>query len=252
MKIKFLTLFIIAISFLFIFSMEVLAVNDNDSLKIDSDEAAKFKYNSDDIIIKIYNGSYMHGFAEKATIDELITSKYVGEPYYYVLSKSEGYQYKVERKGEIGNIDISDWNKLYKITLSPLNILKTISSDIQVQNVYCLDGNPSHDGVYMYFITNKGYYVYYKEYVSAENEYLLPIEKFYDFAIAVYTERKKNSDLGLVGGTKPIEEIFDLEPYKIKNTGTLLNVILWSALSFVLIFALGAVVFIYKKRVKRI
>jgi hypothetical protein len=254
MRIKFTAILLSIITLTLYFSIGVFAVNSavnsNDSLEINSDEAAKFKNDSSDTVIKIYNGSFMHGFADKVTIDKLISSDYVLEPFYMVISKTEGRVCKAERNGAIISVNMSDWNKLYKTTISPQKVLQTVSSEITVKNTYCLDGEPSHDGVYLYFVTDKGDYVYYKEYVSAENEYLFPVEKFYDFAKAVYTERQEYNKIGTAGGIPPIEEIFDLKAYKIRSTNSTLSVILWTA-SIVILIAFVSRLFAIKKHTKK-
>ena len=70
----------------------------------------------------------------------------------------------------------------------------------------------------MYIKTTDGDYVYYKEYYTAETEYLLPIDAFYEFTRAIYNERLQH---GYEDGWGPsIEEIYDLEPYKIDISNT--------------------------------
>lgn len=107
---------------------------------------------------------------------------------------------------------ISDWSDFYKYAVSQN---KVFGSFVKVNAVYCLDGEPSHDGVYIYYDTDDGQYVLYKSHLSAEKTYLFPISDFYEFSEEVNNERRAKKDL-IIGFPSSIEELCDVEDYVLK------------------------------------
>lgn len=192
------------------------AMNNNDSVKIDTEVMNKFKEKeSDTVIMLLYNGMFMYAFAEKQTIEEIVSGNCVLSQNIMVMTDSV-IKYKVERNERIVTLrQTTDWSKLYKYAVKPSRILSNISPKLEVKNVYCLDGEPSHDGVYIYYSTDKGDYIYYKEYLIAEKEYLFPLNDFYEFASIVQEERNLNKDRD--GGGRSIDELYDLGKYEIKT-----------------------------------
>lgn len=196
----------------------------NDSISIPSTIADEYKtHSSDNVIFRFYNGYFMLGFAQKETIQELTSNpNYVLEEV-YATSFDGITTYKAKRNGMLTDPlnHHSEGNIFCNYALSPNKLFKKLnfsSSDLTINSIYCLDGEPSHDGIYIYFVTNKGDYVYYKEYASAEKEYLFPINEFYDFAKAIADERIQNGDRD--GAFKPIEEIYNIANYEITEKNT--------------------------------
>jgi hypothetical protein len=209
------------------------AMNNNDSVKIDTEVMNKFKEKeSDTVIMLLYNGMFMYAFAEKQTIEEIVSGNCVLSQNIMVMTDSV-IKYKVERNERIVTLrQTTDWSKLYKYAVKPSRILSNISPKLEVKNVYCLDGEPSHDGVYIYYSTDKGDYIYYKEYLIAEKEYLFPLNDFYEFASIVQEERNLNKDRD--GGGRSIDELYDLGKYEIKT-----GLSLWITLPIAILIIIG-------------
>jgi hypothetical protein len=175
---------------------------------------------------------FMYAFAEKQTIEEIVSGNCVLSQNIMVMTDSV-IKYKVERNERIVTLrQTTDWSKLYKYAVKPSRILSNISPKLEVKNVYCLDGEPSHDGVYIYYSTDKGDYIYYKEYLIAEKEYLFPLNDFYEFASIVQEERNLNKDRD--GGGRSIDELYDLGKYEIKT-----GLSLWITLPIAILIIIG-------------
>ena len=222
------------------------AVARNDSLRISEDEITAVKDNNNQTILKLYAGSFMHCFAEGKGIAEIVSDRTAS---YMLISPNGEIIYKNFRNGQVQKLNpstgISDWSNFYQFALEPNTVF---DPSVDVQNIYCLNGEPNHDGVYIYYETSSGDYILYKEYLSASVTYLFPLDDFYKLAEIVSAERKNNAYK--LGGTTPIEELFDLSPYLFTARPIIdFGVLLISAIAFVLI-ALGATVFITKRRNK--
>lgn len=223
----------------------------NDSISIPSTIADEYKTNpSHNVIFRFYNGYFMLGFAQKATIQEIINNPdYVLEEV-YATSVDGITMYRAKRNGTLTDpLDHhSEGNIFRNYALSPNKLFKKStfsSSDLTIDSIYCLDGEPSHDGIYIYFTTNKGDYIYYKEYASAEKEYLFPINEFYDFAKAIADERIQNGALD--GAFKPIEEIYNIANYEITEKNTPILSWLLPLIIFLLIAA-GCIIGLFLKK----
>ena len=74
------------------------------------------------------------------------------------------------------------------------------------------------EGIFVYFVTNVGDYVYYcdcNRYGTYAEGYLLPLEQFYGFAKSVYDYQTENGHL--TGGAPNYGEIYDLSPYSVTH-----------------------------------
>lgn len=237
MKKKLINCFVI-ILLISLFSVEVIAAekhDEHDAVRIDEQSVAKFRNYDSDRIIRIYNGYYMWGFAEGKPIAELLEAPYVLEEVYFIASPKSGEGiYKVERDGVIQTIHMSydEGKELHDIIMSHEDLMQRfVSSDVEIANLYCLDGEPSHDGIYLYFVTNQGDYVYYKESAFLEEEYLFPVQDFYDFAKVIHEARVKNKDGD--GWMRPVEELYDLSSYKIDTSTKESGILVWILLAVV-------------------
>lgn len=195
-------------------SLDVFAADSEDSLKISNDITDAITNSADDVVIRLYNNRYIKRFAERQTISEQIEAvcKYNMEVF-MVIEPSGSITYKKRWQDGFSNITArpySDWSEFYIYAKYP-NLI--FDSTVEVTNVYCLDGTPSHEHVYIYYATNEGDYVLFKESLNDEKMYLLPLNDFYDFADAVWSEQKKYLDYE-GGGGETIHELYDLEPYE--------------------------------------
>ena len=183
---------------------------DYDSVNIPPDEFSSVQESKKDIVVKLYNSSYMKGFSQGKSVEEMISTSL--QTVYMVIEQpfKNNITYKAYYKdGKLYDLAFpTDWSEFYIYAISTDLVF---DSSIKVNKVYCLDGEPSHNGVYIYYETNKGDYVLFKEYLTAEDTYLFPIEDFRDFAKAVCEENERNK--GADGGEKNINEIYDLDSY---------------------------------------
>lgn len=187
---------------------------NEDSVKINNEVKNKMKDKSDDVVLILYSASFMHRFAEKIEIEDMIS--YDVNEKYLVVSK-DSYQYKrIINNDDIVTIQYAstDWSETYKNAINPKAVFEAIDSEIIIYQIYCLDGASNHDGHYIYYKTNKGDFVFYKQYSIVEKEYLMPIEKFYEFAEIAWAERTKYPEND--GGILDLSQIYDLSDYEIK------------------------------------
>lgn len=200
-----LTIFVL----LMLFIIPAMAIEREDSVMLNSSEKELVQNTSKDTIVKLYSGSFMKGFSLQQSMDDIIKDKNI---LYMIISGKDNIIYKNYSKGEIIEVNpsmlISDWKEFYLYAVSPNLVFE---SSVEIYNIYCLNGEPSHDGVYICYSTNKGDYVLYKEYLASESEYLFPLEDFYAFAKTVYEDRLLHKDSD--GGGTPIDELFDLNKY---------------------------------------
>ena len=186
-----------------------------DSLQITDEEYEKFSRYENNTLIKLYNGTFMSGFAERLSIEELIDTPYCIEVYYMVVNNDieNDFLYVHERNGKITAFNpMSPWELVYKNIVEANDLLSKQSINATVKNIYCLNGEPSHDGVYIYYVTDRGDYVYYKDDFSDEKEYLFPVKDFYTFADAVNKNRTENgTGIRAEGKEISIEEINNAE-----------------------------------------
>ena len=234
---------ICTIVFITFFTVSVSAEDNYDSVNIDPEELSLMKDSSDDTVVKLYGGMFMPDFAEKKNIEEIINDDTSID--YMVISKNGNITYKNYRNGKINIINpangISDWSEFYKYAISPE---KVFGYATEIYNVYCLDGESSHDGVYIYYFTDKGEYVLYKEYLSADEEYLIPIADFYNISKVIHEERLKFKFSE--GGGRPIDELLDMKSYVFRDNTYLYFVIPILIISIVIGSVIGII--IYKKK----
>ena len=214
--------FCISVSSLLIYSimgMPVSAVS-NDSVNLSSEEEKLLHKLSPGTSIKLYNGMFMHGFAEKMTIDELLSKEFTLEEIYVNIPPLPmiPVSYLKIADGEAQHTDlIYDEGEFFaKYYDKGKSVLKSISVNAKIEKVYCLDGEPSHDGVYIYYVTNKGDFVLFKEYAAAENAYIMPLDIFYEFSSVVLVDRIKYGNYN--GRISAIEELYDLSKFEVKET----------------------------------
>ena len=200
-----------------------------DSVNIPDNELAAVKDNETDIVIKIYNGFYLHGFAQRATIEELLSDKYVLEEEYMVFEISESsitnIKYKAIRDGVVrrlmfGTQFIEMFEEvIYEYALSYDSLFSSVKAtkllqDLSVSEIYVLDGATSCQALYIYFVTNHGDYVYYSPAPNPKQQYLIPLDLLCDLAETMSKNINPDED----GDIGEIEDLMDLSNYKVGNT----------------------------------
>lgn len=177
-------------------------------------------------VIRIYNTSLHSAFAKNANITEFLNSTDVIQIMYvveytdgtfrafnndsnYTEILSNGFT-KEENGVESANPPVSISAKAIE-ALQTNSVINKISSDIKVNNVYYLYGEPSMSGTAVYYETNKGDYVYYFHYDIGEC--LFPLTEFCSFQKAIIEESIRNP----VDGGLKVFGIWDLTKYDINS-----------------------------------
>ncbi len=207
---KYLLIFLTVI-LIFGVPISIGATEKTDSVNIRSADMALLESASSDNVIKLYNGSYMRKFARRDSIEQMIVDS---DEVYMVVPAFGSVEYKRISDGKANAVlygaGLPDRNGFFRWALQPGTVL---GASVKVKNVYCLNGEPSHNGVYIYYETDKGDYVLYKEYLSASEQYLFELEEFYKFAEVVQATKEKFKDSD--GGMPAIGEIYNVKPFKI-------------------------------------
>ncbi len=159
----------------------------NDSLQIPAEELNFIEPEGEPLTIKLYCNSYIPLFSQQMDIEDAIVHQYTRIKYMLFY----GTQAIYKQKGTDGKIHViaygtTDWSKFVKYAISPELIF---DSSFTITAIYCLDGMNGYDGFYIYYKTNKGDFVLYKQYLEAEKTYLFPLEQFYELTQAMEEDR---------------------------------------------------------------
>ena len=222
-----------------------------DSLHVAEEIAAPLRANEEEVVIRVYDGVFMKGFSEKKTISELVKEPYTRRVTYLVLENAalEQMTYKAIHEDVLTEVDdlYGEGKVISTIVTKPGLALSSIRGTLNVEEVYCLNGEAANNGIYIYFVTDHGDYVYYKEYATTEHEYLFTVEKFYEIApiIQEQLERDRNNP----GGVVSIENIEGIEEYRIQSGKTVPKTIWVLPLLFsAVVLAASLVVYVVRKR----
>lgn len=174
-----------------------------DSRHISPEISDEIDLEDTDFIIKCYVSYISHDFASYLSIDEILDKGYVR----YIqrkLSDSQLHIYMTDGNGEYVEVD-SSYDLFYSQTFDELQTgeaIKAVSSDIVIQSVYYLWGENTHSGTAIYYKTNLGDYVYYRQHWLGEK--LFPAEVFFAY-------HRRNSIDGRAN------EVFDLSVYDYRS-----------------------------------
>lgn len=233
-----------------------------DSYNIPDIELNMLQLSEEEVVIKLYHGMFRRDFAERRTIHELIDENNIlGEMYMISpnISEEESNYFRYLKisdgtvKGSaIGSLDGADL--FFKYTTKPELLFDSQTfPNIAIENIYCLDGELSHNGMYIYYVTSQGDYVYYKEYPEAEHEYLFPVKDFYDFAATIQAEIDALPD-DMVGGIN-VSKVYDMTPFEVGRTNDT-NPFNWQwiviAVTAVAVISITTVTAIYLKKRKTV
>lgn len=228
-----------------------VAAEINDSLHLSSEEESRLDLSPGDTVITLFGNNFMKAFSDQEDIVTMVERSVERSTITYMIVPMLGEAiYKKPYKGEITKLNpatgISDWSDFYTYAVSPN---KVFGSSVKVNKVYCLDGDRSCDGVYIYYDTDIGEYVLFKEFLSYDEAYLFPLSDFYEFAKAVYDERLLYKDMD-GGGGAPIEELFDVENYLFKPKSTFNGIPIGLTIGAVIIVG-GVLCLSYHRKVKK-
>lgn len=187
-------------------------------------ESGKFRDNENDMVVVLYNGHYTAAFAQGMEIEAIISSECVIEKIYMVIPSDyevDCVSYKVCRNNKISTVNkssVTNWDRFYEYAVSPTMVL---GESVEVNAVYCLDGTPSNNGAYIYYSTNEGEYVLYKEFLTSDETYLFPLEDFCQLNQRLQDDILSNSDTDEYIGVQSIGMLEDIEKYNICNLSAL-------------------------------
>ena len=241
----------------FVFSLSA-AQDRGDSLIFSDSVYQAIESASQNNTVKIYNGTFMYLFGQRKSIEQIITDENLLESYYAVKGMFSSAEYYYIRDGVSQKISINppELDSTLKYVLSPSQILNQVSPFLSVQNVYYLNGDASHDGIYIYYRTTKGDYVYYQEYASDTSGYLFPVNDFYEIAETVESasqmekQERENLDSAhkyLFGGPTLLSDIVDISEYQV-TPGRSMGLYIGLAAIAVVMTGAGIVFVIWKKR----
>ena len=159
----------ITICLFILFSFSIFANEGiEDSLSFSDSVYQTIENANKDNTIKIFNGTFMHLFGQRKGIEEIISDENLLEPYYAVKGRFSSAEYYYIREGASCKISIHppELDSTLSYVLNPSLILNKVSPFLSAQHIYYLNGDASHDGIYIYYQTEKGDYVYYQEFAS--------------------------------------------------------------------------------------
>ena len=149
-----------------------------------------------DTMIRIYNGYFLPGFAAGDSLENLTSEKYVLEEVLVTCEKEE--RLNVEcfaiRNGVADRLSgLEKAARVFAEYTDEQNIRKLEQkTKAEIRSVVCLCGEPSHNGIYIYYVTDQGDFVLFKEYAISEKTYFFPLEEFTAAAAEYQEEKTKN------------------------------------------------------------
>ena len=156
------------------------AAETEDSLSISHSQRELLSENPDNTIIRIYEGDYRKAFREKASIEDIIQEPYTASTNYIVFSDES-----LTTKSP-SNVVIKDDSQLYSVYIYSRDvaqqddILSVLGEDVKAEKTYYLANIDRLSGLYIYYETNVGDFVYYCAYTREDAaEYLFPLDVFY-------------------------------------------------------------------------
>ena len=218
---KFTTLLLCILSFCIFFSSCSFQNQPSDSLHLPKEELKLLDLKKGESAIKLYRDRML--FSNETTLAEFIDGALVS---YLIYSETDAPYLLVKNDNDISQplfgIEEGMEELFIRITKSYQSIFEHAPAtkditNLTVSEIYCFyhiygEGYTT-GGYYIFFVTNHGVYVYYKETVSGKNEYLLSWELFFEMRGAVKIEGKDID--GIPRGESAYHEI--LAPYKLPS-----------------------------------
>ena len=213
---------------------------------------------ADALLLRVYNGSFLSGFADGESIEILTSEKHVLEELLVVCQNGnpEANTWFTTRSGAPTKINgtvnrTAEFFVKWSSEKTMAEVEKKTKADIR--KIICLSGESSHDGNYIYCVTDNGDFVLYKESHASEKTYLFPVEEFRTVAKEYCEQRRKNlfDENGNVrlGGSVSFEELNNVSKYEMSlhEENTWVVIAVWSAL---VLLGVGIVFFTIKRRAR--
>ena len=125
-----------------------------------------------------------------------------------------------------------------------------------MENVYLLTEADPHPRAYIYYKTDRGDYVYFRENITFGKEYLFTADEFYDFANVVMASEVQNcapEDIKSGENEISFEKIYDMKKYdlSIMNQNRIIKNILFIFIAVVAVaLSICGALLIHKKAKK--
>lgn len=217
----------------------------------------------DYLIVKTYCGNFLHAFADEVPLNSLLRDGYIEEIQYALWSKSSP-EYNIsyfgvsltdkdfEAKGSTRNRDFDEC--LFQCAFSYSDIFdSTLATEdlnqLKVNEKYIFDAKYETEGVFIYYVTSCGDFVYYMPNPHiTEVAYLMPYEEFCDLSKIVY---ENFDDSRGYGAQENVEDLYDLSKYKVGSV-YIRRTIIMSCVGLIIIITCTIVFIIRQKRKKTI
>lgn len=158
------------------------AKEEYDAFHINDEEASEYKFKYDDTAVKMYSGIFCYDFAQGRDIYDIVKSS--EDKTAYIVSSDNMIEIRYKTNGQTITAPISC---LARSCLSQICVLAQthgtyFDADVEVINTYIF-----HEmwGLSIYFVTNKGDFVMYKESIVSEVIYLIPEEIYRECAVGM-------------------------------------------------------------------
>ena len=196
------------LAFLFSLALPLYGGEEYDAFHVDEEHALEYKFKPDDSAVMIYSGMYFTEFARGTEVYDIIKNS--SDDVAYLVTSDNLIQIRYKAEGEVKTAPISC---LARACLSQICVMakshgRIFDSDTEVINTYIF-----HEmwGFSIYFVTNKGDFVLYKDSIVTEEIYLLP-ENVYRECAGSMVDFMKSTE----GGSCPGYTYFaDLTEYQI-------------------------------------
>lgn len=184
-----LSVFIMLCSWLPVYAQATI----EDAFSVDTATREFLSVAENDTVIRFYSGYFMYGFSQGWSLEKTLNdgwSHMLTE--YLIVSEENGQEvisYKRVKDGEIlqdseeySERKQKEFTEIYKLCKEPEKKLSVLGPFITVNKVVFLEALRL-DGLYIYYETDVGDYVYFRRSLEAyEKEYLVPLEEFVEYA----------------------------------------------------------------------
>jgi hypothetical protein len=209
---------VLFVSFILTVNGEKNMKNQLDSFQIEENIQNQIATKNTESVMRLYNVEITPAFSQYDNIYDILSSDHVLEICYVTTNSANQYQFFISKGNEMISAPQYTVNNQALQVCMEHEIIKNVDDEIVVNNVYYLSGESCHMGTAIYYITNKGNYVYYNHYTIGE--YLFPVAAFCEYQKAVADEMIAN---GHLDGGVDLGEIWDLSPYDFKSDTFNLN-----------------------------
>ena len=177
-----------------------------DSLNIPEEETVDFvKEHDGDVIVKLYGLEVFYAIRNdpEKSIREHLDSPNAQSPRLISVSAEN-----LEQEGDLSTLLQALFNPI------PLFEALDLADGLEIYERYAFDARDEYSNAYVYYVTNRGNYIYYNSYAQA-NAYLVP-ETLVCELIRVH-QNHLNTYHADIGGKILLEESVDLSAYKVRG-----------------------------------